>query len=83
MSHINLEKTKIISLPCLILNHLHQMNLGHSQSYMSKLKVEFNYSTIASTIQLIAFHYQCSPKHFTKGFSTVVSSNLMLILIIY
>ena len=48
---------------------------------MSKLKVEFNYSTIASTIQLLAFHYECFPKHFTKGFSSVGSSNLMLILI--
>ena len=50
---------------------------------VSKLKVEFNYSTIASTIQLLAFHYQCFPKHFTKGFSSVRSSNLMLILINY
>ena len=52
-------------------------------TYMSKLKVEFNYSIIASTIQLFAFRYQCFPKHFTKGFSSVVSSNLMLILINY
>ena len=57
---------------------------------MSKLKVEFNYSTIASTIQLLsakgqkkAFHYQCFPENLTKGFSSVVSSNLMLILINY
>ena len=50
---------------------------------VSKLKVEFNYSTIASTIQLFAFHYHCFPKHFTKGFSSVGSSNLMLILIDY
>ena len=62
---------------------------------MSKLKVEFNYSTIASTIQLFnystivrksskkAFHYQCFPENFTKGFSSVGSSNLMLILINY
>ena len=48
-----------------------------------KVKVEFNYSTIASTIQLLAFHYQCFPKHFTKGFSSVRSSNLVLILINY
>ena len=52
-------------------------------SVVSKLKVEFNYSTIASTIQLLAFHYQCFPKHFTKGFLSVGSSNLMLILINY
>ena len=52
-----------------------------NHAVVSKLKVEFNYSTIASTIQLLAFHYQCFPKHFTKGFSSVVSSNLMLILI--
>ena len=59
-------------------------------TYMSKLKVEFNYSTIASTIQLLsakgqkkAFHYQCFPENFTKRFSSVVSSNLMLILINY
>ena len=50
---------------------------------VSKLKVEFNCSTIASTIQLLAFHYQCFPKHFTKGFSSVGSSNLMLVLINY
>ena len=58
-------------------------------TYMSKLKVEFNYSTIASTIQLLsekvkkAFHYQCFPENLTKGFSSVRSSNLMLILINY
>ena len=58
-------------------------NIVSIPSYMSKLKVEFNYSTMASTIQLFAFHYQCFPKHFTKGFSSVGSSNLMLILINY
>ena len=52
-------------------------------SVVSKLKVEFNYSTIASTIQLLAFHYQCFPENFTKWFSSVGSSNLMLILINY
>ena len=57
--------------------------LAKRHTYMSKLKVEFNYSTIASTIQLFVFHYQCFPKHFTKGFSSVGSSNLMLILINY
>ena len=62
-------------------------------AYMSKLKVEFNYSTIASAIQQFnycpqkvkkkAFHYQCFPENLTKGFSSVGSSNLMLILINY
>ena len=56
---------------------------GLQDAVVSKLKVEFNYSTIASTIQLLAFHYQCFPKHFTKEFSSVESSNLMLILINY
>ena len=65
----------------------------HAMPHISKLKVEFNYSTIASTIQLFnycpqkvkkkAFHYQCFPENLTKGFSSVRSSNLMLILINY
>ena len=52
-------------------------------SYMSKLKVEFNYSTIVGKGQKKAFHYQCFPENLTKKFSSVGSSNLMLILINY
>ena len=36
--------------------------LSNGSSYMSKLKVEFNYSTIASTIQLLSAKGQ--KKHF-------------------
>ena len=50
---------------------------------VSKLKVEFNYSTIVGKRSKKAFHYQCFPENFTKGFSSVGSSNVMLILINY
>ena len=51
--------------------------------YMSKLKVEFNYSTIVRKRSNKAFHYQCFAENLTKGFSSVGSSDLMLILINY
>ena len=54
---------------------------------VSKFKVEFNYSTIASTIQLCpqrskkALHYQCFPENLGKRFVRVGSLNPRLVLI--
>ena len=60
---------------------------------MSKLKVEFNYSTIASTIQLFnysttvrkrskkVFHYQYFPENLGKRFVRVGSLNPRFVLI--
>ena len=66
---------------------------------MSKLKVEFNYSTISSTIQLFlqlfnystivrkrskkAFYYQCFPENLGKRFVRVGSLNPRFVLINY
>ena len=57
------------------------------KTYMSKLKVKFNYcfnySTIVRKRSKKAFHYQCFPENLGKWFVRVGSSNLVFMLINY